>query len=160
MIMPSYSATTTAEIKPDTITAYVDGACSGNPGAGGWGVYAITNYGETYEYSGRELMTTNQRMELLAGIMALERLPDYPDINVVSDSQYLINGMNVWMPKWKQNDWTNSSKKPVANRDLWEKLDTLNQERVPTWTWVKGHSGRHGNEKANELAQRAVKKAA
>ena len=110
------------------INAYSNGSCQGNPGLGGWGVYAIANDGTAYEYSGDELNTTSQRMELLAGIMAITNLPDHSQIKITSNSQYLVNGMNGWITNWKKNDWQNAKGQPVANKDLWERLDALNQE--------------------------------
>lgn len=142
---------------PMMITAHIDGACSGNPGPGGWGVYAMSNDGSCKQFSGYAPDTTNQRMELLAGIMALVKLPIDCPIHVISDSQYLVKGMNEWLFKWKSHGWKNSNDKSIANRDLWEQLNKLSQNRAVTWEWVKGHSGNHWNDKADKLAKQAIR---
>ena len=142
------------------INAYTNGSCQGNPGSGGWGVYAIATDGTVYEYSGDEFNTTSQRMELLAGIMAVTNLPDHSHINVTSNSQYLVDGMNLYLTNWKKNEWQTAGKKPVANKDLWEKLDALNQEGFVSWNWGKGNTKSFGAKTAYALARGAMRKAA
>ena len=137
------------------INIYTDGACSGNPGPGGWGVY-IDNNGEIVELSGNESETTNNRMELQAIIEALSYFSDISKINLFTDSKYVIDGANSWMVNWKKNGWQTAQKKPVKNKDLWIKLDTLIQTHNLTWNWVKGHDGNFGNERANYLATSAI----
>ncbi|MGY9025449.1 MAG: ribonuclease HI [Candidatus Pelagibacterales bacterium] len=137
------------------INIYTDGACSGNPGPGGWGVY-IDNNGEIVELSGNESETTNNRMELQAIIEALSYFSDISKINLFTDSKYVIDGANSWMVNWKKNGWQTAQKKPVKNKDLWIKLDTLIQTHKLTWNWVKGHDGNFGNERADYLATSAI----
>jgi|TARA_B110000305_G_C18767026_1_gene327943 ribonuclease HI len=137
------------------INIYTDGACSGNPGPGGWGVY-IDNNGEIIELSGNESETTNNRMELQAIIEALSYFSDISKINLFTDSKYVIDGANSWMVNWKKNGWQTAQKKPVKNKDLWIKLDTLIQTHKLTWNWVKGHDGNFGNERADYLATSAI----
>ena len=140
------------------IIAYTDGACSGNPGPGGWGVVlrAESNeevvkerllYGGSYE-------TTNNRMELTAAIEALKALNKSTIITVYIDSVYVKDGLTKWMPKWKSNGWKSSNKKPIKNDDLWKILDGENKKHKVNWQWVKGHSGNEGNELADKLATR------
>jgi len=139
------------------IIAYTDGACSGNPGPGGWGVWL--KYGEhEKELCGGEKNTTNQRMELQAAIEALQALKKPSQITVVSDSKYVLNGITSWIHGWKKKGWKNSKKEAVANRELWEALDVLNQKHDVDWQWVKGHSGDEGNERADELARQGIPK--
>ncbi len=137
------------------INIYTDGACSGNPGPGGWGVY-IDNNGEIIELSGNESETTNNRMELQAIIEALSYFSDISKINLFTDSKYVIDGANSWMVNWKKNGWQTAQKKPVKNKDLWIKLDTLIQTHKLTWNWVKGHDGNFGNVRADYLATSAI----
>ena len=137
------------------INIYTDGACSGNPGPGGWGVY-IDNNGEIIELSGNESETTNNRMELQAIIEALSYFSDISKINLFTDSKYVIDAANSWMVNWKKNGWQTAQKKPVKNKDLWIKLDTLIQTHKLTWNWVKGHDGNFGNERADYLATSAI----
>ena len=137
------------------IVAYTDGACSGNPGPGGWGVWL--RYGEhEKELCGGELETTNQRMELQAAIEALKALKRPSAITIFTDSKYVLNGITDWIHGWKKRGWKNSKKEPVANRDLWEELDRLSQIHEVDWQWVKGHSGDEGNERADELARQGI----
>jgi len=138
------------------ITVYTDGACSGNPGPGGWG--AVLFYGEKMrEMSGGEKETTNQRMELLAVIEALKALRYPCHVKVYSDSAYLINCFKSrWYVNWEKNGWVNSKKEPVANRDLWEELLRLFRTHKIEWHKVKGHSGDKWNERCDELARAAV----
>ncbi len=141
---------------PD-LFAYTDGACSGNPGPGGWGVLLRAMDGETVlkerELKGGEAETTNNRMELLAAISALETLERPSTITIVTDSAYVKNGVTGWIFGWKRNGWKTSNKKPVKNVDLWQRLDTAQDRHDVTWEWVKGHAGHPENEKADELAR-------
>ena len=137
------------------IIAYTDGACSGNPGPGGWGVWLRAGKHEK-ELCGGELETTNQRMELQAAIEALKALKRPSAITIFTDSKYVMLGMTDWIHGWKKRGWKNSKKEPVANRELWEELDSLSQVHDVDWQWVKGHSGDEGNEKADELARRGI----
>ncbi len=140
------------------IKAYTDGACSGNPGPGGWGVYLIAenNVGQVVkeeELYGKHKKTTNQIMELTAAIQALETLKRKDvHITIFTDSKYLVDGITKWIFGWIKNDWNTASKKPVANRLLWEKLLDLTKNQNVGWVWVKAHAGVTGNEKADSLA--------
>jgi len=137
------------------LIAYTDGACSGNPGPGGWGVWL--RYGEhEKELCGGETHTTNQRMELQAAIEALKALNKPSTITIYSDSKYVIQGITEWIHGWKKRAWKNAAKQAVANQDLWEALDTLNHKHRVNWQWVKGHAGNEGNEKADELARQGI----
>lgn len=140
--------------------AYTDGACSGNPGPGGWGVLMRAMDGETVvkerELSGGEADTTNNRMELLAAIHALEALGRPSAITIVTDSQYVKNGVTSWIHGWKRNGWRTSSKKPVKNAELWQRLDTARTAHDVAWEWVKGHAGHPENERADELAREGM----
>ena len=137
------------------ITIYTDGACSGNPGPGGWG--AILEYkGVRKEISGGEAETTNNRMELLAVISALNTLNRPCAIILHTDSQYVKNGITTWIHGWKKNGWKTADKKPVKNSDLWLQLDEAQRRHHIDWRWVKGHSGHEFNERADELANRGV----
>ncbi len=137
--------------------AYTDGACSGNPGPGGWGVLLRATDGDTIlkerELSGGEANTTNNQMELMAAIMALETLERASTLTVVTDSAYVKNGVTGWIHGWKRNGWKTSSKKPVKNVELWQRLDAAQARHDVTWEWVKGHAGHPENEKADELAR-------
>jgi len=137
--------------------AYTDGACSGNPGPGGWGVILqAKSNGEVVkerELSGGEPETTNNRMELLAAISALEILERASNITVITDSAYVKNGVTGWIHGWKRNGWKTSNKKPVKNVDLWQRLDEAQDRHSVTWEWVKGHAGHPENERADELAR-------
>ena len=139
-----------------TVDAYTDGACSGNPGPGGWG--AILRWGGTEkELSGGEPLTTNNRMELLAAINALEAIRRAVPVRVHTDSQYLKDGITKWIHGWKRNGWKTASKDPVKNKDLWERLDTQAGRLAVEWRWIKGHAGHAENERADELARMAIK---
>ncbi|MDQ6952898.1 MAG: ribonuclease HI [Mariprofundaceae bacterium] len=139
------------------LIAYTDGACSGNPGPGGWGVWL--RYGEhEKELCGGEKHTTNQRMELRAAIEALKALKKPSHITIYSDSKYVIQGITEWISGWKKRGWKNAAKKPVVSQDLWETLDALNHIHTVDWQWVKGHAGNEGNEKADELARQGIPK--
>ena len=137
------------------IEIFTDGACLGNPGPGGWGVLII-DHGTRRELNGGEEATTNNRMEMLAAIRALEETPKGARIVLHTDSQYVKNGITGWIKGWKRNGWKNASKQPVKNRDLWERLAALAAERHVDWRWVKGHNGHPENERADELASMAA----
>jgi len=142
--------------KENIVEIFADGACSGNPGIGGYG--AILRYGkEEKEISGCELHTTNNRMELMAVIEAIRRLKRPCEIRVVTDSNYVVKGMREWMPGWIRKDWINSKKKPVLNRDLWEMLLELSEPHDIEWAWIRGHSGHDENERCDQLARKAIK---
>jgi len=140
--------------KSEGLVIYTDGACSGNPGPGGWGVLMQFN-GKEKTLNGGEPDTTNNRMEMMAAIKALEAIkPGYRgDITLWTDSTYVMKGITEWIHGWKKRGWKKSDKKPVVNMDLWKQLDMLNAERDVTWKWVKGHAGIEGNERADELAR-------
>ena len=134
---------------------WTDGACSGNPGPGGWG--AILRYGDTErEISGGEPETTNNRMELLAAIEALSALKRSCDVVLHTDSRYVMDGITEWLPNWKRRGWKTAAKKPVKNADLWQRLDELNGRHRVSWRWVKGHAGDPDNERADELARQGM----
>ncbi|PJE27845.1 ribonuclease HI [Pseudooceanicola antarcticus] len=137
--------------------AFTDGACSGNPGPGGWGVLMQAREGEEVlkerELKGGEANTTNNRMELMAAISALEALGRPTAITVVTDSQYVKNGVTGWIHGWKRNGWKTAAKKPVKNAELWQQLDEAAKRHQVTWEWVKGHAGHPENERADELAR-------
>jgi len=137
------------------VDVYTDGACSGNPGPGGWG--AILRYGEIEkELSGGERETTNNRMELMAAIAALEALKAQTHVRLHTDSQYVKNGITTWIHGWKKNGWKTSDRKPVKNVDLWRRLDTALKSHKIDWIWVKGHNGHAENERADALARSAI----
>ncbi|HWK96549.1 MAG TPA: ribonuclease HI [Pseudolabrys sp.] len=137
------------------VTIYTDGACSGNPGPGGWG--AILTLGETRkEIFGGEAHTTNNRMELMAAISALEALKRPCTVDLHTDSQYLRNGIMSWIHGWKRNGWKTADKKPVKNVDLWQRLDDALKPHNVHWHWVKGHAGHPMNERADELAREGI----
>lgn len=139
------------------ITIYTDGACRGNPGPGGWG--ALLVYGEREkELFGGDAHTTNNRMELLAAIKALEALKQPCRVDLHTDSQYLRQGITDWINNWKKNGWKTASKKPVKNADLWQQLDARVSRHQVRWHWVKGHAGHPGNERADQLANRGADK--
>jgi ribonuclease HI len=141
--------------------AYTDGACSGNPGPGGWGALLVARDGETVlkerELSGGEADTTNNRMELLAAINALEALERPAKITVVTDSVYVMNGVTDWIAGWKRNGWKTAAKKPVKNDDLWRRLDEARARHEVRWEWIKGHAGHPENERADALARAGMK---
>ncbi len=137
------------------VIIYADGACKGNPGKGGWG--AVLECGEhTKEIFGGQAQTTNNRMELTAAIEALNALKKPCNIDLYTDSQYVMKGIMEWMPNWKKNGWKTSDKKPVKNADLWQLLDVARQNHMVRWHWVKGHAGHPGNERADALANKGV----
>lgn len=141
--------------------AYTDGACSGNPGPGGWGVLLQAKDGgrvvKERELKGGEPETTNNRMELLAAINALEVLERPAEITIVTDSAYVKNGITSWLHGWKKNGWKTSAKKPVKNAELWQRLDAAQARHKVHWQWVKGHAGHPENERADELAREGMK---
>ena len=137
------------------VTIHTDGACSGNPGPGGWGAI-IRNGGNITEIKGGEAATTNNRMELLAAISALESLPDNTPAELHTDSQYLRDGITQWLHNWKKNGWRTSDKKPVKNVDLWKRLEAAAERHQVTWHWVRGHVGHDENERADELAREGM----
>ena len=139
----------------EQVIIYTDGACKGNPGPGGWGV--VLNYkGKTKELFGGELETTNNRMELTAAITALETLTRSCSVQLNTDSKYVLQGITEWMANWKKRGWKTVSKHPVKNEDLWRRLDAAIARHEIEWKWVKGHSGDHGNERADELANLGI----
>ena len=159
--MPSQQAIKNNTINPmaaktDTTVAYTDGACKGNPGAGGWGAHLIFSDGRTQDIYGGASDTTNNRMELMGAIQALKHSPQELKLEIWTDSSYVKNGITEWISNWKKKGWKTASRKPVANQDLWQQLDELRQNRDVDWHWVKGHAGHAGNEKADELANLGV----
>lgn len=145
---------------PD-LYAYTDGACSGNPGPGGWGAVLEARDGaeliKSRELSGAEALTTNNRMELMAAIAALEALERPSAITLVTDSTYVRDGITGWIHGWKTNGWKTAAKKPVKNADLWQRLDAAQARHKVTWEWIKGHSGHAQNERADDLARAEIK---
>ena len=139
------------------VIIYTDGACKGNPGPGGWGVF-LSYQGKQKELCGGELDTTNNRMELMAAIKGLSSLKRDCEVELYTDSQYVKKGINEWMDGWKKRGWKTAAKKPVKNKDLWIALDECVQQHQVEWKWVKGHSGDPGNEKADDLANQGVDK--
>lgn len=139
----------------DSVEIYADGACRGNPGPGGWGVLLRTGARERTLYGG-EPATTNNRMELVAVIRALESLTLRCRVQLYTDSQYVQKGITQWIHNWKRRGWRTADKKPVKNIDLWQQLDALASNHDVSWHWVKGHAGHDGNERADALANRGV----
>lgn len=141
---------------PD-LFAYTDGACSGNPGPGGWGVLMLARDGgavvKEREMQGGEAMTTNNRMELMAAISALEALSKPVEITIVTDSAYVKNGVTEWIHAWKRNGWRTAGKDPVKNAELWQRLDAAQARHKVVWRWIKGHAGHAENERADALAR-------
>jgi ribonuclease HI len=137
------------------VVAYTDGACSGNPGPGGWGVILI--YGEhRKELNGGEPVTTNNRMELMGAIAALEALKKPARVDIHTDSEYVQKGISGWINGWKRNGWRTSAKQPVKNADLWQRLDAARARHEVHWHWLRGHAGHAENERADELARAAI----
>lgn len=137
------------------VDIFTDGACSGNPGPGGWG--AILRYGKIdRELSGGEAHTTNNRMELIAAIKALDALKERCSVDLYTDSSYVKDGIGSWIEGWKRNGWKTASKKPVKNAELWQELEQARDRHDVTWHWVKGHAGHPENERADELARLAM----
>jgi ribonuclease HI len=137
------------------VVIYTDGACSGNPGPGGWGALLAAK-GREKELAGGEPLTTNNRMELTAAIMALEALRVPSRVELHTDSMYVRDGITKWLKGWKRNGWRTAEKKPVKNEDLWKRLDAATARHDIDWRWVKGHNGDPGNERADALARGAI----
>jgi ribonuclease HI len=138
------------------VEAFTDGACSGNPGPGGWG--AVLRFkGQEKELSGAEPLTTNNRMELMGAIAALEALKRPSTVAITTDSTYVKDGITKWVHAWKKRGWQTADKKPVKNQDLWERLDTLCRKHQVSWHWVRGHDGHAENERADTLAREAIR---
>ncbi|MBM3607921.1 MAG: ribonuclease HI [Alphaproteobacteria bacterium] len=144
------------DLAPRRVTIWTDGACSGNPGPGGWGAILHWN-GHEKELNGGEALTTNNRMELMAAIAALESLKRACAIDLYTDSQYLRGGITGWLHGWKRNGWKTADKKPVKNVELWQRLDEATQRHDIEWHWVKGHAGHEMNERADALAREGMK---
>jgi ribonuclease HI len=143
-------------ITPETpITIYTDGACSKNPGPGGWGAILIVQ-GKELEMSGSEKDTTNNRMEMMAAIKGLEILPPHSQVTLFTDSQYLKNGITLWIKGWKKNGWKTADKNPVKNQDLWVTLDALLVNKEISWQWIKAHNGNAFNERVDGLAKKSI----
>ncbi|HKJ76185.1 MAG TPA: ribonuclease HI [Gammaproteobacteria bacterium] len=141
--------------KDKQVEAFTDGACRGNPGPGGWGV--VLRYGDNErELYGGEPQTTNNRMELMAAIQALETLTRGCRVTLTTDSQYVMKGITEWMPSWKRRGWKTSAGKPVKNVELWQRLEAALQRHTVEWEWVRGHTGHPENERADALANRAI----
>ncbi len=140
---------------PEQVDIYTDGACRGNPGPGGWA--ALLRYGsrETTIH-GAAQETTNNRMELQAALSALQKLKRPCTVRITTDSKYLMDGIQQWLPHWKRNGWKTSAKKPVKNQDLWQQLDGQVERHTVTWNWVQGHSGHAENEQVDRLANEAI----
>ena len=139
----------------DEVVIYTDGACKGNPGPGGWGALLVYK-GVEKELWGGDPSTTNNRMELMAAIAGLIALTRPCAVKLVTDSQYVMKGIQEWMPNWKKRGWKTASKEPVKNSDLWQKLDEEVNRHQVSWQWVRGHTGHPGNERADQLANRGV----
>lgn len=141
--------------KSDTIDIYTDGACSGNPGPGGWG--SVLLWGDhRRELSGGDTNTTNNRMEMLAVIRALQALKKPSAVRLFTDSVYVMKGITEWLPQWKRRNWLTAARQPVKNVELWQELEAALQAHQVQWHWVKGHSGVPENERADELARQAI----
>ncbi|MFC3226503.1 ribonuclease HI [Marinibaculum pumilum] len=138
-----------------TVEIHTDGACSGNPGPGGWGALLRWN-GQEKELAGAEPQTTNNRMELMAAIAALEALKRPATVRLHTDSQYVRNGITEWLPKWIRNGWKTAAKKPVKNADLWQRLQAATEPHAVEWIWVRGHAGNPDNERVDALARQQV----
>ncbi|MEW6645650.1 MAG: ribonuclease HI [Pseudomonadota bacterium] len=139
----------------DIVEIYTDGACRGNPGPGGWG--ALLRYkGKEKHLYGADAQTTNNRMELMAAIMALEELTRGCKVRLTTDSQYVMKGITEWLANWRRRGWKTADKKPVKNADLWQRLDAACQRHEVEWAWVRGHNGHPENELADQLANRAI----
>ncbi len=137
------------------VVAYTDGACAGNPGPGGWGVILMSG-GHRKELKGGEAATTNNRMELMAAISALESLKAPSHVDIHTDSQYVQKGITAWIHGWKRNGWRTAAKKPVVNAELWRRLEEAQHRHEVVWHWVRGHAGHTENERADELAREGM----
>lgn len=153
--MVSRRTSSAGERHAPLVSVYTDGACSGNPGPGGWGAVLIYN-DRRREISGSEPLTTNNRMELRAAIEALRRLKRPCRVELYTDSEYLRRGMSEWLSRWKKNGWRTADRKPVKNADLWQELDRLSQIHDVHWHWLRGHTGHGENERADALARAAI----
>jgi ribonuclease HI len=153
--MDTQAASAARDEDAQLIEIYADGACKGNPGAGGWGVL-LRGAGSEKELLGAEAQTTNNRMELTAVIRGLEALKRPCSVVVYTDSQYVQKGISEWIRGWKRNGWRTADKKPVKNADLWRQLDELAAGHTISWRWVRGHSGNPGNERVDALANKAI----
>jgi ribonuclease HI len=153
--LPSHPPEFPESVLTRTVEIYTDGACRGNPGPGGWGALLIAGKHRKTMHGG-EPDTTNNRMELMAAIEALNVLRGPRTVILHTDSKYVMDGINEWMPNWKKRDWKTSAKKPVKNKDLWQALDAATERHDITWKWVKGHDGDPGNEEADRLANLGV----
>ncbi len=153
---PEPSAAAPPEALPE-VTLFADGACSGNPGPGGWGAILISAAsGKRLEFSGADLDTTNNRMELIGVIEGFQRLKRKSRVRVVTDSRYVVDGMTSWIYTWRRNGWLTSDKKPVKNRDLWEQLSEFAGRHQTTFEWVRGHEGHAENERCDAMARVAI----
>ncbi len=141
--------------QPGAVIVYTDGGCKGNPGPGGWGAVLFYN-GHEREIWGGEVLTTNNRMELMAAIMALETLKRPCRVELYTDSQYVKNGITEWIRGWKARGWKTAGRDPVKNADLWQRLDAARDRHEVSWNWVRGHAGQVENERAHVLAQRGI----
>ncbi len=149
----------TGQDSAKVVEIYTDGACSGNPGPGGWGAVLSYDGREKEMHGGSAELTTNNRMELMAAIEALESLTRPSIIRLHTDSSYVRNGITSWLASWKRNGWRTASKQPVKNEDLWRRLDAAATRHQVQWLWVKGHAGNPGNERADALANRGMEEA-
>jgi ribonuclease HI len=148
-----------ADATHGVVEIYTDGACSGNPGPGGWGAVLMYGGHSRELWGGEAAATTNNRMELMAAIRALESLTRRSTVRLHTDSSYLRNGVMSWLPNWKRNGWKTASRQPVKNEDLWRRLDTAAGRHDVHWLWVKGHAGNPGNERADALANHGMAEA-
>ena len=144
-----------SKAQPGTVVIYTDGGCKGNPGPGGWGALLLYQ-GHEREIWGGEVLTTNNRMELMAAIAALETLKRACRVELHTDSQYVRDGITAWIGGWKARGWKTAGNKPVKNTDLWQRLDAARQRHEVSWHWVRGHDGHAENERAHDLAQRGI----
>jgi ribonuclease HI len=149
----------TGQDSAKVVEIYTDGACSGNPGPGGWGAVLSYDGREKEMHGGSAELTTNNRMELMAAIEALESLTRPSVVRLHTDSSYVRNGITSWLASWKRNGWRTASKQPVKNEDLWRRLDAAAARHQVQWLWVKGHAGNPGNERADALANRGMEEA-
>ena len=138
------------------VEIFTDGACSGNPGPGGWGAVLRCTGGHEWEHSGGEPQTTNNRMEMLAAVESMACLPLKTTVILYTDSQYLKDGITLWIKNWKKNGWKTANKQPVKNQDLWQRLDELTQNHSIEWRWIRGHNGHPENERADALARNGI----